>query len=127
MTARCCISPKNHVPKSYIATLDRPLRGDEGDIFAAGTLMLEGEDKPLEPATLEVIAPNQARVTVTEGRYHQVRRMFAAVGNHVVALHRDRVGALALPDDLEPGAIRILGEAEITLVFGAGAGLTPSA
>jgi 16S rRNA pseudouridine516 synthase len=54
---------------------------------------------------------------VHEGRYHQVRRMFAAVGNHVVALHRDRVGGLALPDDLEPGAYRVLGAAEIGRIF----------
>jgi 16S rRNA pseudouridine516 synthase len=56
-------------------------------------------------------------VTLHEGRYHQVRRMFAALGNHVTALHRDRVGGLGLPDDLAPGEHRILGEAEITAIF----------
>ncbi|MGH1558836.1 pseudouridine synthase [Caulobacter segnis] len=80
------ISPKRHVPKTYLATLDRPLDGAEGELFAAGTLMLDGEEKPLLPARLDVVDPKTARLTITEGRYHQVRRMFAAVGNHVVAL-----------------------------------------
>ncbi len=96
------ISPKASVSKRYRVTLDRPLRGDEGAIFSSGTLMLEGEEKPLLPVDLEVHGPTSAAVTLTEGRYHQVRRMFAAVGNHVTALHRDRVGALDLPADLEP-------------------------
>lgn len=106
------ISPKRHVPKRYIASLARPLRGDEAETFASGALMLSGEDKPLLPAALDVISPTQAQVTVTEGRYHQVRRMFAAVGNHVTALHRVSVGGLALPEDLEPGAYRALTDGE---------------
>ncbi|MDO9078646.1 MAG: pseudouridine synthase, partial [Brevundimonas sp.] len=92
------ISPKRHVAKVYRATLARPLNGTEGEVFAAGGLVLEGEDKPLSPAVLEVLSPTEARLTVTEGRYHMVRRMFAAVGNHVEGLHRERVGGLALPD-----------------------------
>ncbi|MCB8820387.1 pseudouridine synthase [Microvirga rosea] len=111
------ISPRNHVTKRYHVTLDRPLRGDEGDVFASGTLMLDNEDKPLLPVSMEVLSPTSAYVTLTEGRYHQVRRMFAAVGNHVVALHRDRMGALSLPDNLEPGAFRILTKAEIALIL----------
>lgn len=114
------IAPRNHVPKRYLATLDRPLRGDEGALFASGTLMLEGEDKPLLPAALEVLEPRLARVTVHEGRYHQVRRMFAAVGNHVVALHRDRIGGLDLPADLEPGQFRRLGPQEVAAILAAG-------
>ena len=91
------ISPRHHVAKRYRATLARPLAGDEAERFASGALMLEGEDKPLAPALLEPLGPTGAYLTVTEGRYHQVRRMFAAVGNHVEALHRDRIGALDLP------------------------------
>jgi 16S rRNA pseudouridine516 synthase len=113
------ISPKSHAPKRYLATLESPLRGDEAEIFASGALMLEGEDKPLLPATLEAVSPTSAYVAVTEGRYHQVRRMFAAVGNHVVALHRDRIGGLALPKGLEAGAFVTLGVAEAAaVVFG---------
>ena len=111
------ISPKNHVPKRYLATLARPLAGTEAEIFASGTLLLEGEEKPLQPAELEAVSPTSAVVTVHEGRYHQVRRMFAAVGNHVEALHRERIGALSLPEDLEPGQYRILGPAEIAAIL----------
>jgi 16S rRNA pseudouridine516 synthase len=113
------ISPKRHVAKVYRATLARPLDGTEGDVFAAGGLVLEGEDKPLSPAVLEVLSPTEARLTVTEGRYHMVRRMFAAVGNHVEGLHRERVGGLALPDDLAPGNWRLLDQGEIDAIFAA--------
>jgi 16S rRNA pseudouridine516 synthase len=111
------ISPRSHVPKAYLATLDRPLSGGEGAVFAAGTLMLEGESEPLAPAVLEPLGPTTARLIITEGRYHQVRRMFAAVGNHVTALHRERIGGLALPADLAPGAWRILTSQEQTAIF----------
>ena len=111
------ISPKRHVPKTYLATLDRPLKGSEGEIFSAGTLMLDSEDKPLLPAKLDVVDETTARLTITEGRYHQVRRMFAAVGNHVVTLHRERIGGIVLADDLAPGQHRILPAAEAEQVF----------
>ena len=114
------ISPKRHVPKTYLAKLDRPLNGSEAETFAAGTLMLEGEEKPLLPAQLDVVDERTARLTITEGRYHQVRRMFAAVGNHVVDLHRERIGGIALPDDLEPGRHRILPTLEAEKVFADG-------
>ena len=111
------ISPRRHVAKRDLATLARPLNGDEAARFAAGDLMLEGEDKPLGPAVLEPLSATTAYLTVTEGRYHQVRRMFAAVGNHVEALHRDRIGKLDLPEDLAPGEHRLMGEADIAAVF----------
>lgn len=79
--------------------------------------MLAGEDKPLAPALLEVVSETEALLTVTEGRYHQVRRMFAATGNHVMELHRERLGGLSLPDDMAPGEWKLLNEAEITLIF----------
>ena len=120
------ISPKNHVPKRYVVTLDRPLAGNEAAIFAAGTLMLDGEDKPLLPAEMEVLSPTEATVTLTEGRYHQVRRMFAAVGNHVVALHRDRMGGLGL-GDLEPGTFRLLGPEDLALVLPPAPAASPKA
>ena len=113
------ISPRRHVPKRYHVTLDRSLKGDEAAVFAAGTLMLESEDRPLLPAALEVLSDRTGRLTLSEGRYHQVRRMFAAVGNHVTALHRDRIGALDLPDDLAVGQYRLLTGDDQTQVFGA--------
>ena len=111
------ISPRSHVSKRYQVTLDRPLRGDEAAVFSSGTLMLEGEDKPLLPVQMDVMSPTSAIVTLTEGRYHQVRRMFAAVGNHVVGLHRDRVGGLDLPDDLAAGQFRLLQAADLARVL----------
>jgi 16S rRNA pseudouridine516 synthase len=111
------ISPKSHVAKRYRVSLDRPLEGHEGDLFAAGTLVLEGDADPLAPAVLEPLSPTTAHLTVTEGRYHQVRRMFAAAGNHVAALHRDRIGGLDLPDDLPAGEFRILSAKERAAVF----------
>ena len=100
-------SPKSKLSKVYEATLANDLRGDEAGLFASGTLMLESEQTPLLPAELEVLNARQVRLTLHEGRYHQVRRMFAAVGNHVQALHRSRVGGLEL-SDLEIGGWQIL-------------------
>lgn len=111
------ISPKSNVPKVYEATLANDLRGDEAATFASGTLLLESETTPLLPAELEVLEPRKARLTLHEGRYHQVRRMFAAVGNHVEALHRVSVGGLGL-GDLPAGEWRMLWEAEIVAIFG---------
>lgn len=101
------ISPKSSLEKTYEATLARPLEGHEAALFSAGTLVLRGEDKPCLPARLEVTGTHTARLTLTEGRYHQVRRMFAAAGNHVEALHRSRFGGLEL-GDLTAGAWRLL-------------------
>lgn len=110
------ISPRSKLPKVYEATLAQPLRGDEAALFASGTLMLESEKTPLLPAQLEVLSPTTARLTLHEGRYHQARRMFAAVGNHVEALHRSRVGGLEL-GDLAPGEWRILDDSDRETVF----------
>ena len=112
------ISPKRNIAKRYRTTLDRSLRGDETAIFAAGTMMLEGEKTPLLPAALDVVSEREAMLTITEGRYHQVRRMFAAVGNHVVSLHREAIGGLVLPEDLAPGEFMVLGEEEKAGIFG---------
>ena len=110
------ISPKAQVTKVYEATLAQDLRGDEGQLFASGTLMLETEKEPLAPAVLDVLGPRHARLTVTEGRYHQVRRMFAAAGNHVETLQRISVGGLTL-GELPLGEWRALGAEETALIF----------
>ena len=78
--------------------------------------MLESEKEPLAPAHMTVISNRQVRITVTEGRYHQVRRMFAAVGNHVETLHRSQIGGLML-SDLMVAEWRMLNETERHLLF----------
>jgi 16S rRNA pseudouridine516 synthase len=97
------IHPKSGCLKVYQVQLDRPLEGHEGELFASGTLVLNSETRPLLPAKLQVLGEKEALVTLHEGRYHQVRRMFAAVGNHVLSLKRISIGGLALPADLEEG------------------------
>jgi 16S rRNA pseudouridine516 synthase len=109
-------SPKTHLPKVYEVELAADLRGDEGDVFARGTMMLHGETTPLQPALLEPLGSRRARVTLYEGRYHQVRRMFAAVGNHVVALHRRSIGSLGL-GELPEGQWRELSVNEVTALL----------
>lgn len=114
------ISPRANVVKRYVATLAEDLRGDEAGVFASGTLMLDSETTPLAPAALRVLGARQAELAIGEGRYHQVRRMFAAVGNHIVALDRVAVGGLTL-DGLPAGAWRALQSDEIARVFEASA------
>ena len=100
-------SPKHKVPKVYRAMLDCAVPGGAAERFAAGSLMLPGEGSPCAPAALEVLGPREARLTLTEGRYHQVRRMFAALGATVVALHRESFGPLTL-EGVAPGEWRVL-------------------
>ena len=100
-------SPKHKVPKVYRATLDRDLAPDLAERFASGTLLLEGEDEPCAPAAFKLLGPREAELTLTEGRYHQVRRMFAATGSTVLTLHRSHFGDLGL-GDLPPGQWREL-------------------
>jgi 16S rRNA pseudouridine516 synthase len=99
------ISPKKAVWKTYEAALARPLSGDEGEVFSTGALLLENDKKPCLPARLEILGPRHARLSIVEGRYHQVRRMFAAVGTHVESLQRLSIGALTL-GELAPGQWR---------------------
>ena len=109
-------SPKSHLPKVYEATLAQDLRGDEAEVFASGTLLLESETTPLAPARMQTLSPRRARLTLTEGRYHQVRRMFAAVGNRVETLQRLSIGGLHLPE-LPSGQWRILAPEDQTRLF----------
>ena len=85
-------SPKSLITKIYEVTLASPLRGDEVEVFGSGTMLLHGEDKPCLPAKMYIIDDYHAVVEIVEGRYHQVKRMFGAVGNKVVDLHRSRFG-----------------------------------
>lgn len=111
-------SPRTHVAKTYEAWLASPLRGDEAEIFASGALVLESEPAPLAPALLEILSPRHVRITLTEGRYHQARRMFVAVGNHVERLHRAAIGGLEL-GDLATGQWRALSAGDVTRIFDA--------
>ena len=105
-------SGKRKVPKVYLATTRHPLDQAQIDQLLAGVL-LHDELEPIAAAAAEIAAPNQLRLTLTEGKYHQVKRMLAAVGNRVDALHRVSIGGLSLPDDLKPGEWRWLTPADL--------------
>jgi len=108
-------SPKHHVAKTYRVWTADPIPADAIAQFAAG-VMLRGEKEPTKPAQLELVATHEALLTIHEGRYHQVKRMFAAIGNKVERLHRERIGALQLPADLAEGEYRHLTVEEISLL-----------
>lgn len=109
-------SPRHRCAKVYIAELAESMEGAAAE-WAIGQvadgLMLDGEETPTQPATLRLLSPTQAELTITEGRYHQVKRMFAALGNHVNSLHRSSIGDLALDESLAPGEWRELTADEI--------------
>lgn len=105
-------SPKHKVPKVYRATLDRPLREELIATFSSGSLTLAGEKHPCLPAELRILNPTTAELVVTEGKYHQVRRMFASQGYEVLTLHRTHLGKLDL-GDLAPGKWRECSETEL--------------
>lgn len=100
-------SPKSDVSKIYEATLAVPLKGDEKEIFASGEVMLNGEKKPLLPAKLEIISPTHVRLEICEGKYHQVKRMFASVENRVLSLHRVSFGGFSV-EDLKEGSYKFI-------------------
>ncbi|MFC3395951.1 16S rRNA pseudouridine(516) synthase RsuA [Brenneria rubrifaciens] len=105
-------SPKHHCEKTYLVTLELPLSPDTASQFMAG-VQLHGEKNLTRPAALEKITDYQVRLTISEGRYHQVKRMFAAVGNRVVQLHRERIGSISLDSTLQPGEYRALSSHEV--------------
>ena len=106
------ISPKQECDKVYVATLAEPLPDHAERLFQEGVL-LNGDDKPTLPAVLERIDERTARLTIQEGSYHQVKRMFASLGNLVLTLHRERIGPVALDADLALGESRYLTPAEV--------------
>jgi 16S rRNA pseudouridine516 synthase len=105
-------SPRHVVPKTYRVTLAESL-GDDAAAELREGVWLRGEKQRCEPAGVERVTDREVRLTITEGRYHQVKRMLAAVGNHVVALHRERIGTVALDPALPAGAARPLTAEEI--------------
>lgn len=102
--------PEKCCKKVYRVGLSRPIGDDVAKQFSAG-IALQGEQKATLPATLEVISPLDVCLTITEGRFHQIKRMFAAVGNRVVSLHRQKIGAVNL--DIDVGQWRYLSESEV--------------
>lgn len=96
-------SPKKHVPKVYEVTTKHPVDDAQVSRLLAG-VVLDDDPKPVKAAACAVVGSHRMDLTLTEGKYHQVKRMLAAVGNRVEGLHRSRIGALALPTDLAPGA-----------------------
>lgn len=109
-------SPKHHVAKTYRVWTADPIAADAVAQFAEG-IMLRGEKDATKPAQLDIVGTHEALLTIHEGRYHQVKRMFAALGNKVEQLHRERIGALQLPDDLAEGEYRELTLVELTSIF----------
>lgn len=100
-------SPKHHCEKTYLVTLADPVEDFYAQKFEEG-ILLRGEREPCLPAKLEVLDDYNVNLTISEGRYHQVKRMFAALGNKVEALHRWRIGGVVLDDALEEGEFRPL-------------------
>lgn len=105
-------SPRHHCAKTYRAWLADPVEPTAIALFAEG-VMLRGETQPTKPAQLQIISPTECLLTIHEGRYHQVKRMFAALGNKVVRLHREQVGPLTLDAELAEGEYRFLHPEEV--------------
>lgn len=109
-------APVSHCKKTYKVDLAEALSPETSAQFQQG-ILLDGEKKLTAPATLEIINSHQAYLTISEGKYHQVKRMFAAVGNHVTALHREKIGGLQLDSTLKTGEYRQLTQMEKEVIF----------
>ncbi len=105
-------SPRHKIPKVYRATLAEPL-SVQGEAAITRGIHLKEEPEACQPAQIERLSGNDVRIVITEGKYHQVKRMFAAVGNNVEALHRERIGTVVLDASLAPGDSRSLTDIEI--------------
>ncbi len=110
-------SPRHHVPKIYEVTTRHPLDESQVTRLLEG-VVLDDDPKPVRAAACEIVGEHLLRLTLTEGKYHQVKRMLAAVSNRVEGLHRSRIGALDLPADLAPGQWRWLSEADLAALKG---------
>lgn len=105
-------SPRHHVPKVYEAMVKHPLTDQQVQRLRDG-VVLDDDPKPVRTAACEAAGPYHLRLTLTEGKYHQVKRMVAAVGNRVEQLHRSQIGRLRMPADLMPGQWRWLTPADV--------------
>jgi 16S rRNA pseudouridine516 synthase len=111
--SKTLMDPAHKVPKVYQVETRDPIPAEAVDRFAKG-FYFHTEDLTTLPAELEILSPHLARLTLHEGRYHQVKRMFHRIGNRVTGLHRMSIGHIALPDDLQPGDWRMLASEEIS-------------
>ncbi len=110
-------SPRHHLPKVYEVTVKHPLEAAQVNRLLAG-VVLDDDPEPVRAAACEALTSHQLRLTLTQGKYHQVKRMLAAVGNRVEALHRSQIGGLQLPSDLGPGQWRWLSSADVASLGG---------
>lgn len=108
-------SPRHHVPKVYEVTVKHPLEERQIQRLLEG-VVLDDDPKPVRAAACVMVDSLHLTLTLTEGKYHQVKRMLAAVGNRVEALHRSRMGGLQLPSDLAPGQWRWLSATDLALI-----------
>ncbi|MBP9147287.1 MAG: pseudouridine synthase [Rhodoferax sp.] len=108
-------SPKHQVPKVYEVTVKHPLDDRQLQRLLDG-VVLDDDPKPVRAAACDVVHTHLLRLTLTQGKYHQVKRMLAAVSNRVEALHRSRIGGLVLPTDLLPGQWRWLSQTDLALI-----------
>ncbi len=108
-------SPKKHVPKVYEVTAKHPVTQDMVDRLLAG-VVLDDDPQPVRAAACAITGEHTLSLTLTEGKYHQVKRMVAAVGNRVEGLHRSRIGGLSLPANLAPGQWRWLTAEDLALL-----------
>jgi 16S rRNA pseudouridine516 synthase len=108
-------SPRHHVPKVYEVTVKHPLDAKQVDKLLAG-VVLDDDPQPVRAAACEAVSEFHLRLTLTEGKYHQVKRMVAAVSNRVEGLHRSQIGGLRLPADLAPGQWRWLEAADLAQI-----------
>jgi 16S rRNA pseudouridine516 synthase len=105
-------SPVRRRDKTYLVALKYPLKEAQAAAIRQG-VALRSESKPTRPAELQTVDETHLRLTITEGKYHQVKRMFAAVGNRVVGLHRESIGSLTLDESLSAGQYRTLTKDEV--------------
>lgn len=110
------ISPKLHANKHYRVTLRDELTGAEATQFFSGTFCLSGDLKPIKPALWVADGPKSGVMVLQEGRYHQIRRMFETIDNHVETLHRFKLGNLEM-GDMQEGEYRVLNESDVQTIF----------
>lgn len=113
--SRRITEPSEQKDKVYLVETEDPIHPDTAMVFAQG-IYFRFEDLTTRPAKLDILSPTRARLTLQEGRYHQVKRMFGYFNNKVIALHRERMGDIVLDDALQAGEYRLLTPAEVASV-----------